>query len=139
MKRIIQKSALAVSALAMVTATTFGALAAPPAGAQSSGSSKVTVGDNYFKPDDLEITAGTKVTWSNKGKILHSIKPNTGNKFGTKALAKGKKYSYTFKTPGTYAYYCTFHGGPGSGQHGTIVVKAAPTTSTTSVLNQKSG
>jgi plastocyanin len=141
-KRIIHKSALAVIALAMATATTLGALGAlgsPPAGAQSGSSGKVTVGDNYFKPDDIEITAGTKVTWTNKGKILHSIKPNSGNMFGTKALASGKKYSYTFKTPGTYAYYCTFHGGPGRGQHGTIVVKAAPTTSTTSLLNQKSG
>ena len=140
MKRILQKSALIVSALVLAAATALGVLGAAPASAQSSGKSKVTVGDNYFKPQDLTVTAGTKVTWTNKGKILHSVKPNTGSAFGAKALGSGKKYSFTFKTPGTYAYYCTFHGGPGSGQHGTIVVKpAASTTSTTSLLGQKSG
>ena len=139
MKRIIQKSALVVSALALASATTFGALGAVPAGAQSSSSGQVTVGDNYFKPGEIDVTAGTKVTWTNKGKIIHSVTPNKGKLFGTKALSRGKKYSYTFKKPGTYAYYCTFHGSPGSGQHGTIVVTAAPTTTTTGLLGQKSG
>ena len=139
MNRITRKVALVVSALTLTATGAFGALATVPAGAQSSGSGKVTVGDNYFKPDDIEVTAGTKVTWSNKGKILHSVTPDKGKKFGTKELSRGKSYSYTFKQPGTYAYYCSFHGSPGKGQHGTIVVKAAETTSTTSVLNQKSG
>jgi plastocyanin len=138
-KRIMQKSALAVSALALATATTFGVLSAVPAGAQSSDSGQVTVGDNYFKPGQISVTAGTKVTWTNKGKIIHSVTPNKGKAFGTKSLARGKKYSFTFKKPGTYAYYCTFHGSPGSGQHGTIVVTAAPTTTTTGLLDQKSG
>ena len=138
MKRIMQKSALVVSALALATATTFGALSAAPAGAQSSSSGQVTVGDNYFKPGQISVTAGTKVTWTNKGKIIHSVTPNKGKAFGTKSLSRGKKYSFTFKKPGTYAYYCTFHGSPGSGQHGTIVV-TAPTTTTTGLLDQKSG
>jgi plastocyanin len=135
----MEKSALVVSALALATATTFGALSAAPAGAQSSSSGQVTVGDNYFKPGEIDVTAGTKVTWTNKGKIIHSVTPNKGKAFGTKSLARGKKYSFTFKKPGTYAYYCTFHGSPGSGQHGTIVVTAAPTTTTTGLLDQKSG
>jgi plastocyanin len=129
-----------VSAVALAATTTVGTL---PAGAQTSGSSKVTVGDNYFKPVTLEVTAGTKVTWTNKGKILHNVTPSKkAQKFGTKSLPKGKSYSYTFTKPGTYAYYCSFHGSPGSGQRGTIVVEAAPTPTTTttgSVLDQKSG
>jgi len=136
---ITRKVALVVSAMALTATGALGALATTPAGAQSSGSGKVTVGDNYFKPDDLEITAGTKVTWKNTGKILHSVTPDKGKKFGTKELSRGKSYSYTFKQPGTYPYYCTFHGSPGKGQHGTIVVTAAATTSTTSVLDKKSG
>ena len=123
MKRIIQKSALVVSALALASATTFGALSAAPAGAQSS-SGQVTVGDNYFKPGEIDVTAGTKVTWTNKGKIIHSVTPNKGKLFGTKALSRGKKYSYTFKKPGTYAYYCTFHGNKnGVGMAGKVTVK----------------
>jgi len=136
---ITRKAALVVSVVVLAASGALGPLANAPAGAQSSGSGKVTVGDNYFKPGDLEITAGTKVTWKNTGKILHSVTPDKGKKFGTKELSRGKSYSYTFKQPGTYAYYCTFHGSPGKGQHGTIVVKAAATTSTTSVLDKKSG
>jgi plastocyanin len=102
--------------------------------AQSSGSSKVQVKDNFFQPDELEVTAGTKVTWTNKGKVLHNVHPVKGAKWGTKALVKGKSYSYTFKKPGAYAYYCTFHGSPSGGQRGTIVVKAAPPVTTTTTV-----
>jgi plastocyanin len=130
--RITRKVALVVSAVALAATTTVGALGAAPASAQTSGSSKVTVGDNFYKPEDLEVTAGTKVTWTNKGKILHNVTANKKKqKFGTSSLAKGKSYSYTFKKPGTYAYYCSFHGSPGSGQHGVIVVEPAPTPTTT--------
>jgi plastocyanin len=138
--RITRKAALVVSAMALAATGAFGTLGTGPAGAQSS-SSKVTVGDNYFKPQDLEVTAGTKITWTNKGKILHSVTPNKGKKFGESELSRGKSYSYTFKKPGTYAYYCTFHGSPGKGQHGTIVVTPAAesTTTTTGLLDRKSG
>jgi len=103
--------------------------------AQTSGKASVEVGDNFFKPVELEVAAGTKVTWTNKGKILHNVRPVKGDKWGTKALTKGKTYSYTFKKPGEYAYYCSFHGSPTGGQRGTIVVKAArpATTKTTTV------
>jgi plastocyanin len=32
-------------------------------------------------------------------------------------------YSFTFDTPGTYRYFCSVHGDPGSGMRGTIVVQ----------------
>jgi plastocyanin len=138
-RMLARKAVLGVSALMIAATVAFGTVGGLPAGAQSSGSSKVKVGDNYFKPEDLEVTAGTKVTWTNKGKILHNVTPNKGKAFGTKELPRGKSYSFTFKKPGTYAYYCSFHGSPGGGQHGSIVVTAAPTTTTTGLLDQKSG
>jgi plastocyanin len=142
-KTRIRRAALAVSAIALSASTlaATGVVGDAPASAQTSSSAKVDVGDNFFKPEDLEIVAGTKVTWTNTGKILHNVTPNKGKKFGTKSLPKGKSYSYRFKKAGKFAYYCTFHGSPGSGQHGTIIVKPAPTptTTTTGVLDQKSG
>jgi len=115
-----------------VGASTVGSAGASTA-AQSSGTAKVEVGDNFFKPQDLEVTAGTKVTWTNEGKTLHNITPVKKGKWsGTPALTKGKAYSFKFKKPGTYAYYCSFHGSPSGGQHGSIIVtKAAPPTTTT--------
>jgi len=122
--------ALGVGGLGLAPA---GASTATSAAAQSSGTAKVEVGDNFFKPQDLEVTAGTKVTWSNEGKVLHNVTPVKKGKWkGTAALTKGKSYSYRFKKPGTYKYYCTFHGSPTGGQHGSIVVtKPAPPTTTT--------
>jgi plastocyanin len=106
--------------------------AAAAAPTHSSAAATVTVKDNYFQPASLEVTAGTKVTWTNQGKVLHNVRPVKGSKWGTKALVKGKDYSYKFKKPGTYAYYCSFHGSPTGGQRGTIVVTAAaPATTTT--------
>ena len=138
MSRFGRRVTLVASAVAVSATIAVGTVGVAPAGAQSS-SGAVTVGDNYFKPQDIEITAGTKVTWTNKGKIIHSVTPNKGKLYGTKSLARGKSYSYRFKKPGKYAYYCTFHGSPGGGQHGTIVVTAAPTTTTTGLLDRKSG
>ena len=124
------RSRTVAAAVAAATLAVGVGLAAAPAGAaapaQTSGTAKVSVGDNFYKPDAIEITAGTKVTWKNNGKILHNVKPVKGDKWGTGALTKGKSYSYTFKKPGKYAYYCTFHGSPSGGQRGTITVVAAP-------------
>lgn len=127
---------VAATATAVALTLGVGAWAVTPAGAtapaQSSGKAKVEVGDNYFEPDELEVPAGTRVTWKNEGKILHNVKPVKGDKWGTSSLTKGKSYSYRFKKPGKYAYYCTFHGSPTGGQRGVIVVtKPAPPTTTT--------
>ena len=134
MKRF--KRALAVTVGAGVLVLGAGLTGAGTAGAatpaQSSGKAAVAVKDNFFQDDEITVTAGTKVTWTNQGKIIHNITPvKSSPKFGTKALNKGAKYSYTFKKPGEYAYYCSFHGSPTGGQHGTIVVKTAPPVTTT--------
>ena len=108
-----------------------GASTAASTAAQSSGKTKIEVGDNFFDPEEVEIPAGTKVTWTNDGKILHNVVSTKGAKFGTKTLARGKSYSYKFKKPGKYVYYCSFHGSPTGGQRGTIVVTKPPPPTTT--------
>jgi plastocyanin len=118
---------MASAVAAVVIAIPFAAATASVSGAttptQSSGKTKVTVGDNFFKPQEIEVVAGTKVVWTNKGKILHNVVPDKGKAFGTKRISAGSSYSYKFKKPGEYPYYCSFHGAPGSGQYGTIVVQ----------------
>lgn len=125
---------LAVLSLA-ATALVVPAVGGAPAGAADpprSGKVPVTIGDNYFKPADVTITAGSQIVWKNKGKILHNVKADKGSPFKTKTVPVKGTYKVKFKKPGTYGYYCTFHGAPGSGQHGTItVVAATPATTTT--------
>ena len=135
MNRVRRVIASAVSAAVIAVPLAAGAMstAGAAAPAQASGKVKVTVGDNFYKPKELEVVAGTKVVWTNKGKILHNVTPDKGKAYGTQKLGTGSSYSYTFKKPGEYGYYCSFHGAPGSGQFGTIVVTPAPppTTSAT--------
>lgn len=124
-------AALTLAGAAVVVPTLLAATPAGAAEAPQSGKVPVAVGDNWFKPQDVTITAGSKVVWTNKGKILHSVKADKGSPFKPKTLSVKAKYTVKFKKPGTYGYYCTFHGAPGSGQHGTItVVAATPSTST---------
>ena len=132
MQRLTRTIAVTVGAVSL--ALGVGLAGAGPASAaapaQSSGKASVAIGDNYFKPDDLEVTVGTKVTWKNGGKILHNVTAIKG-KFGTKGLTKGSTYAYKFKKPGEYAYYCSFHGSPTGGPARARSVVAAPPLTTT--------
>lgn len=126
---------LAATALAVAATGSAGAQATPTTtvapgatattSAPAAGRARVEVGDNFFKPERLEVPVGTRVTWRNEGRILHNVVPVKGKAWGTRSLVAGKSYSYRFRKPGTYAYYCTFHGSPTSGQRGTVVVTAA--------------
>lgn len=66
--------------------------------------------ENYaFKPAQLTIVAGTKVTWINKDKIAHTATSDE-KRFESGLISPGAAgFSYTFTAPGTYAYHCTPH------------------------------
>jgi plastocyanin len=124
----------ALVAATLVVVASAGAVAiAAPGSAQAAAPAvrKVKVGDNFFKPKTLRIVAGTTVQWTNVGGNVHNIVPNKGKLFGLRTMVPDKKYKFTFTKPGKYAYYCSFHGSPGVGQHGTVIVTAPPPTTTT--------
>jgi plastocyanin len=105
----------------------------------SSGATVVKVVDNNFEPEDLEIDAGTEVCWKNEGRNEHNVKPNEGDAFGIASIKAGETYSYTFANAGDFAYYCTFHGAPNKGQHGTVkAAEAAAGSSTTASVGPSS-
>jgi plastocyanin len=78
--------------------------------------------DNSFRPERLEISAGTEVVWVNRGRNAHDIESDFG--FGVTAdeFAPGDEYRYVFTEPGEYPYYCTIHGTETAGMIGTVVV-----------------
>ena len=91
--------------------------------------------DNNFLPQNVTITAGTKVTFTNRGRNPHNIVPvseaggpaDTTTTWGALDAAFQPKstYSYVFDRTGTFRYYCTIHGSPkGGGMFGTITVTA---------------
>jgi hypothetical protein len=67
------------------------------------------------------VPAGTKVTWTHAGAAPHTVTSDT-KLFDSGRLSQGQTFSFTFDTPGTYAYKCDVHP---ARMTGTVVVQAA--------------
>ena len=87
---------------------------APPAGpAPKSGTAMVSVGDNYFYPDELHVTPGTTIEWRYDGgggetESTHNVIA-LDSSFNSGDLNAGTRYSFTFEKPGEFAYVCSYH------------------------------
>lgn len=90
--------------------------AAPPA----PGPAAVSIVDGGFRPAAISVAAGSPVTWTNTDSSRHTATAD-GGAFDSGTLASGATFSFTFPTPGTYAYVCAFH----SGMQGTVTVGTA--------------
>jgi plastocyanin len=90
-----------------------------PSVAQNSVAS-VTIDNFVFEPARLEVKAGTTVTWKNHDDIPHTVVAKN-LAFKSKAMDTDDAYSFTFTTPGEYAYFCSLH----PHMTGIIVVQAA--------------
>ena len=91
------------------------------------GQSAVTIetDDNTFAPKEIEVSPGTKVTWTNKGFNQHNVTPVVSGQFDpvpTGGLDPGASADRSLATGGVYRYYCTIHGAPDKGQRALIVV-----------------
>jgi len=74
--------------------------AAPPEAAETT---EIEITENGFKPDELKVPAGTKVTWTNAGSKDHNITFFTDSR--TLGMMKpGESASVLFNTPGEYRY-----------------------------------
>lgn len=83
---------------------------------------RVSTVDDVFMPRTITIRAGTTVRWTNRGMHPHTVTADT-HAFNSGTLSPGQTFSHVFTRPGTYRYYCIFHGAPGGiGMSGTVVV-----------------
>ena len=75
----------------------------------------VTLSEIRFKPQNIEITKGTKVTWINQDDVDHYINTDSHPAHtyfpeqNSRALSNGDIYSVTFNTSGIYPYHCSAH------------------------------
>jgi len=85
---------------------------------------EVTALDNSFRPENIEVAAGTEVVWTNKGRNEHNVLHVEGDEWGVEVddFQPGAVYSHTFDEAGVYRYYCSIHGTTDAGMIGTIVV-----------------
>jgi plastocyanin len=106
----------------------------PAAG--SGGAAVVEMNDQLaFDPQEIEVSAGEKVTWKNVGKVAHTVTADKSKAAdpslvsvpaGTKEwdsgfVGEGESFSRTFREPGTYRYICIPH--EGAQMVGSVVVR----------------
>jgi plastocyanin len=70
---------------------------------------KVKIDNFTFEPEVLTVKAGTTVTWTNVDDIPHTVASKTPKVFKSKALDTDDSYSFTFREPGTFEYFCSLH------------------------------
>ena len=78
-----------------------------------SGVVTVSIGDNYFVPDELHVTADTTVEWRYDGgggetESTHNVIA-LDNAFNSGDLNAGSRFSFSFAQPGEFAYVCSYH------------------------------
>lgn len=62
-----------------------------------------------FEPAQLEIKAGTTVTWTNETEVAHTVSGSKLDFEDSGYLDPGQSFSQTFDMPGTYFYDCDPH------------------------------
>jgi plastocyanin len=88
--------------------------------AASAGNASVTIDNFTFSPQLLTVPAGTKVTWTNRDDIPHTVTDASGAiSFRSPPLDTGDTFSHVFSSAGTYRYFCSLH----PHMQGTVVVK----------------
>ncbi|MBJ7607824.1 MAG: cupredoxin domain-containing protein [Candidatus Dormibacteraeota bacterium] len=82
----------------------------PPA--SSGANNAVTIRNFAFAPPNLQIAAGTAVTWTNnEPSTAHTTTADKSDPatWDSGNLAPGGSFSNTFATAGTYKYHCSIH------------------------------
>jgi len=72
---------------------------------------EVTIGDNFFSPNNLTINVGDTVHWSYSGSRVHDVTADDGS--WNSPTSSNINYSRTFNSVAEVLYYCTVHSAPG--------------------------
>jgi plastocyanin len=101
---------------ALLLASLDGAVPAPALAADA----EVTIDNFTFSPMQLTVVAGTRVTWTNRDDIPHTIaRRDDPRAMRSPPLDTEESFAYTFVKPGTYHYFCSLH----PHMQGTVVVQ----------------
>ena len=105
----------------LVAAVLVAAVACSDSNSPQGGQGDIEVRDNSFSPSTQPVAVGETVTWIWTGSNQHNVTWDTGTPAASATQSSGT-YQRAFTQAGTYNYYCSIHGGPGSGMHGTVTV-----------------
>lgn len=113
--------------IAVAAVGLLGPLAAAASSVASSagGVAEVTAIDSAFTPEVVRVPPGTALRWTVDGVSPHTVDADDGS-WASGNLDPGAAFSRTFDAEGVYPYFCRYHGAPGAGMAGTIVVGDVP-------------
>ena len=81
---------------------------------------KVTIDNFTYDPPTLTVKPGTKVTWTNRDDVPHTVTSTTRPRtLESPSLDTDQSFSHVFDGPGTYPYFCAVH----PKMTGTVIVK----------------
>jgi plastocyanin len=77
----------------------------------------VPTNEEFFAPDDVQVTVGSMVTWKNDDTASHTVTsgtvqnntPTPDGRFDSGILNAGASFPFLFDKAGEYPYYCTIH------------------------------
>ena len=72
---------------------------------------QVSIGDNFFSPNDITITVGDTVQWTYSGGRVHDATADDGS--WASPTSSNINFSHTFNSVEEVLYYCTVHSSPG--------------------------
>ena len=82
---------------------------APGSGGSPSGRpTTVTITDFRFRPPEVAVEAGTKITFDNRDTAAHTASAGDQS-FDTGGIQKGQSKAVTVDKPGRINYVCEFH------------------------------
>src|SRR5207302_2656689 len=98
----------------------------PFAAAPAVAATQQVMMQNYaYSPATLTVRAGDTVTWTQHDDAPHDVVTTSAPvAFRSPRLSAGQSWSYTFRQPGTYSYYCSVH----PDMRASVTVLPAPTT-----------
>lgn len=77
-------------------------------GDSAAGGDAVAIVDFNYEPADLEVAAGTTVTFTNEDGFAHTVTAKDKS-FDSGNMDEGASFDHTFEEPGTYDYLCAIH------------------------------
>lgn len=81
-----------------------------PAAPAATSTDTIRIANFLYEPDPSTVKAGAKITVTNADSAPHTLTEEGGSPSFDSNTIKGKaRGSVTFKTPGTFSYYCQFH------------------------------
>ncbi|MDB5080611.1 MAG: Blue (Type 1) copper protein [Chloroflexi bacterium] len=69
----------------------------------------ITIQGFAFSPNTITIPVGTKVIWTNKDTVGHTVTSDSGGVLNSPLIAQNQTFEYTFTTAGTFNYHCAPH------------------------------